>query len=153
MEILDPATECFDVITLAHVIEHVHHPVSVLEACYQLLKTGGHIWMDTPNIASQGHEQFGRNWRGLEPPRHLVLFTLQSMRNALESVGFSNVTIQPYVPLCKSLFRSSLAIEKSVDTYSVKTVNVSPGLVKKAEKVAKHYPEKREFVTVTAKKR
>jgi len=152
VETLDPATERFDVITLSHVIEHVHHPVSVLEACYDLLKTGGHIWIDTPNISSQGHEYFGRNWRGLEPPRHLVLFTLQSMRNALEMVGFSNVTIQPYIPLCKSLFRSSLAIEKSVDAYSAKTVNVSPSLVKKAEKVAKQYPEKREFVTVTAMK-
>ena len=42
---LDPSIEQFDVITLAHVIEHVHHPAKVLEACYRLLRTGGFLWI------------------------------------------------------------------------------------------------------------
>ena len=49
---IDPAAEQFDAITLSHVIEHVHDPVEVIRACFNLLKSGGYIWLDTPNIAS-----------------------------------------------------------------------------------------------------
>jgi len=75
IEYFDEQTELFDVITLSHVIEHLSDPVKVLEACHGLLKPGGQLWLETPNIESIGHVYFQENWRGLEPPRHLVLFS------------------------------------------------------------------------------
>ena len=73
----------FDVITLNHVIEHVPDPIELLRSCYRLLKLGGQLWLQTPNIDSLGSRRYGRHWRGLEPPRHLVLFDPVSLRSAL----------------------------------------------------------------------
>ena len=80
----------FDVITMNHVIEHVHDPLAVLKACHRLLKPGGQLWLETPNIDSFGHLQYGRNWRGLEPPRHLLLFNQRSLLTALLAAGFTS---------------------------------------------------------------
>ena len=38
---------------------------------------GGEI--ATPNLEALGHRAFGRDWVGLDPPRHLVLFTTASL--------------------------------------------------------------------------
>ena len=78
----------FDYITLSHVIEHVHDPIGLLRSCHALLKPGARIYIDTPNIDAIGHARFGRNWRGLEPPRHLVIFGRKSLYLALEKAGF-----------------------------------------------------------------
>jgi len=150
VENLDPAEEQFDVITLAHVIEHVHHPVELLLACYKLLKPGGFLWIETPNIESEGYRIFGSSWRGLEPPRHLVLFTQKSMRSALSKVGFADVRVQRYSPLCNGIFGASKAIAEGIDIYSGLCRNGPPDMVKKAEQVAKHNPVRREFITMKA---
>jgi SAM-dependent methyltransferase len=78
----------FDVITMHHVIEHFHDPLGALRDCHRLLKPGGILWLVTPNIDSFGHARFGRLWRGLEVPRHLVLFNERSLFQALECAGF-----------------------------------------------------------------
>ena len=150
---LDPVVEQFDVITLAHVIEHVHHPVGVLQACYGLLKPGGFIWIDTPNIASEGHRVFGANWLHLDPPRHLTLFTLESMCSALSATGFGEIEVKPYRPLCAGSFGFSLAIKEGLDPFLESRRNGLSGLVRKAEQIAKRDPERREFVTVKAWKK
>ena len=153
VESLDPSIEQFDVITLAHVIEHVHSPVEVLQACYNLLKPGGYLWIETPNIASEGYKLFGMNWRGLEPPRHIVLFTLESMRNTLNKVGFTELKVQPYRPLCNGIFGASAAISEGVDPNSDSRRNLSSEMVKKAEEIARYNPERREFITLKAWKK
>jgi len=48
--------ESFDVITMSHVIEHVHDPHETLKTIYRLLKPGGFLWLTTPNIQSLGHK-------------------------------------------------------------------------------------------------
>lgn len=150
VESLNPAEEQFDVVTLAHVIEHVHYPTQMLQACYKLLKPGGFLWLETPNLASQGHQLYERAWRGLEPPRHLVLFNHESMCEALYTVGFSEVKIQPYSPLCSAIFGASKAIAEGVDPYSVQYQKEHPAMVKQAERIAKRDPTRREFITMKA---
>lgn len=89
LELFAGQSERFDSITMHHVIEHFHDPVAALRDCYRLLKPGGVLWMATPNIDSYGHAHFGKFWRGLEAPRHLVLFNESSLRDAALRVGFS----------------------------------------------------------------
>lgn len=89
LEVFAGETECFDVITMHHVIEHLHDPIGALSDCYRLLKPGGVLWLATPNLDSFAHAWFGRNWRGLEAPRHLILFNERTLRKAMEDVGFS----------------------------------------------------------------
>jgi len=150
VEVIESTGERFDVITLSHVIEHVHYPVEVLKACYRLLKPGGILWLETPNIASEGHRLFGASWRGLEPPRHLVLFTLESMRNAIKCAGFSNLKVHLYRPLCKEIFDASKAISEGNDPNSMSRASGPSDIVNMAEQVAKRDPARREFITVTA---
>jgi len=91
--------ETFDAILLSHVIEHVHDPVALLAICKKLLRDGGRLVVITPNVASFGHAVFGRSWRALDPPRHLYLFTLQTLRQVVATAGFSNLVswTSPYM--------------------------------------------------------
>jgi 2-polyprenyl-3-methyl-5-hydroxy-6-metoxy-1,4-benzoquinol methylase len=81
----------FDVVTISHVIEHVHDPLDVLRGAYGLLKPGGTLWIDTPNFDSNGHKAYKSDWLHLDPPRHLVLFTWGSLIAIVEKAGFTGV--------------------------------------------------------------
>jgi 2-polyprenyl-3-methyl-5-hydroxy-6-metoxy-1,4-benzoquinol methylase len=105
----------FDVITISHVMEHVHEPKAVLEACYRLLKPGGRLWLETPNIKSLGASRFRHSWRGLEPPRHLVLFNRQSLRAALGAAGFSSICDLPQPSPSAVMYAMSQRIEDGLD--------------------------------------
>jgi 2-polyprenyl-3-methyl-5-hydroxy-6-metoxy-1,4-benzoquinol methylase len=83
------AAATFDAIYMGNVIEHVDRPLELLAFCRQLLAPNGKLILVTPNASSLAHRWFQRDWRGLEPPRHLQLFTPNSLRNALESSGFA----------------------------------------------------------------
>jgi 2-polyprenyl-3-methyl-5-hydroxy-6-metoxy-1,4-benzoquinol methylase len=87
----------FDAVTLNHVIEHVPDPLHTLAECGRILKPGGKLVLFTPNNASLGHRIFKESWRGLEPPRHLHVFSMQSMRCVLAAAGFQKVLVQPFV--------------------------------------------------------
>lgn len=92
----------FDFVSLNHVIEHVHDPLETLRTVFDLLRPGGRLYIQTPDLDALGHAIYGKNWRGLEPPRHLVLFTRDSLRYALRSQGFVDIRYRQ-IP---SIFRS-----------------------------------------------
>ena len=81
----------FDAVTMNHVIEHVHHPITLLQECHRILKPGGYLTVVTPNVKSLGHARFGRDWRGLEPPRHLHLFSQSTLQSSARMAGFRKV--------------------------------------------------------------
>jgi 2-polyprenyl-3-methyl-5-hydroxy-6-metoxy-1,4-benzoquinol methylase len=151
IEYFNGETELFDVITLSHVIEHVHEPVKLLKSCRALLKPGGQIWIETPNINSIGHARFKRYWRGLETPRHLVLFNRQSLQQILEGSGLSRVRNRTCPRT--SMFKASFAIEQGCSPYEALTL---PKLLLWQSLTANYASElvtsKREFLTVTALK-
>jgi 2-polyprenyl-3-methyl-5-hydroxy-6-metoxy-1,4-benzoquinol methylase len=79
----------FDAIYMSHLIEHVYDPFALLKECARILKPGGTLVVVTPNLASWGHRYFGANWPGLHQPRHLVMFSLRTLRLAIERGGLS----------------------------------------------------------------
>lgn len=97
----------FDAVTLSHVIEHVHDPAGLLVLCRDLLKPGGSIFVDTPNSEARGLALFGRNWRGLEPPRHLILFNWSNLEELMTRSGFENLERLPQPGLTLSLWIAS----------------------------------------------
>jgi len=78
----------FDAVSLHHVLEHLHRPLETLRRCRAVLKPGGTIVIATPNFSAVGHVTFGPDWFPLQSPTHLVLFTPESLRLALEMAGF-----------------------------------------------------------------
>ncbi len=79
----------FDRLTCSHVIEHVHEPRKWLQSMHAMLRPGGSLWLQTPNVDALGHKRFGADWLGLDPPRHLTLMNPRTLRNLLEESGFS----------------------------------------------------------------
>jgi 2-polyprenyl-3-methyl-5-hydroxy-6-metoxy-1,4-benzoquinol methylase len=80
--------DSFDVITASHVIEHIGDPNAFLRECFKLLRPGGRLVIATPNADSSGLKKYGSSWVHLDPPRHLVLFTPASLKQALERASF-----------------------------------------------------------------
>lgn len=83
----------FDAIVMSHLIEHVPNPTELLNECYKLLKKDGVLIALTPNAGSDLHKYYGRNWIGLDAPRHLQIFTLKSLANIATKTNYSSVKV------------------------------------------------------------
>jgi len=75
------------VIHLFHVIEHLPDPVDVLRKLADTLEPGGAIYGQTPNIAAWDCRLFGPYWSQWHVPRHLVLYTPETLRAHAEAAG------------------------------------------------------------------
>ena len=62
----------FDLVTLFHVMEHVTNPRSVLAEVSRILKPGGALVLQVPNIDSWQFKALGVKWYGLDLPRHVI---------------------------------------------------------------------------------
>ena len=91
LRMINYPTGSFDAILMNHVIEHIPNPVDLLRECLRILKPGGVLVALTPNADSWGHRRFGSCWRGLEIPRHLHIFTWDSLALAARQAGFTSV--------------------------------------------------------------
>lgn len=116
--------ESFDAITLNHVIEHLHDPARDLEVCWRLLKPGGTLWITTPNLGSEGHRRYGGDWLHLDSPRHLVLFTLNSLEALIRRVGFDLLPRVQQPILATDLFMLSQAITQGRGSWEMNDLSV-----------------------------
>lgn len=78
----------FDFVHMSHVVEHVSTPSETLARAHSLLRAGGRLYVETPNISSVGARLWGPLWFPLESPRHLWLFSPRTLRRLLEDTGF-----------------------------------------------------------------
>ena len=86
----------FDVITLWDVIEHTPDPRAVLDRCRALLKPGGVLVVNYPDIGSWIARALGRRWLFLTSV-HLYYFDRRTVRMILEKAGYSVDTVRPHV--------------------------------------------------------
>lgn len=110
LEEIGYASESFDAITMHHVIEHVYHPVTLLREIRRILKPGGRLIVVTPNSNSWGHEWFGENWRGLEPPRHVRLFNSRALARTAAAAGFQKIHVYSTAANAWNLIAFSIAL-------------------------------------------
>jgi 2-polyprenyl-3-methyl-5-hydroxy-6-metoxy-1,4-benzoquinol methylase len=145
----------FDVITLSHVIEHTHDPVASLREVYRLLKPGGRIWLATPNVAAAGHRRFRKNWIGLHPPAHLVLFTHASILHALCTVGFDEAHFSSMHPQARGYHHMSWRIAQGEYPFAEagRPLPFSIRLIAAIDDLLSAiWPNHREEIVVTARK-
>lgn len=101
----------FDSIIMSHVIEHVHEPLNILSESKRILKPGGQLTIATPNSKSLGHMLFKDSWRGLEPPRHLHVFSPESLNYLTQKAGFNKIRLFTTVRDANNLFIASKFIK------------------------------------------
>ena len=87
------AGDSFDALFSSHVLEHVPDPVGLMQESLRVLKTGGIFVAVTPNASSKLHRIYKFNWRELDPPRHLHIFTPEALLTAAKKAGFSKIDI------------------------------------------------------------
>jgi 2-polyprenyl-3-methyl-5-hydroxy-6-metoxy-1,4-benzoquinol methylase len=85
------AKRSFDVITMSHVIEHVHDQRALLQRAYDLLRPGGRLWLALPNPRSIGLHVSGSAWHALHPPYHLGIPSSHILVKWLRRTGFSDI--------------------------------------------------------------
>ena len=81
--------DSFDVVTLWDVLEHTHDPVAILQKVYELLRPEGLLAFSIPDPDSAGAQTFGPYWIGYDAPRHLYLFSGDSLRLLLKKSQFN----------------------------------------------------------------
>jgi 2-polyprenyl-3-methyl-5-hydroxy-6-metoxy-1,4-benzoquinol methylase len=98
----------FDAVTLSHVIEHVPDPLETLRECRRVLALDGVVMVVTPNAESMGHARWGARWRGLEPPRHLQVFTWDALEAVARSAGFARTSMRTVARIAGTIAIESL---------------------------------------------
>lgn len=78
----------FDFIMLHHSLEHMPKPIESLKQLHRLLRNGGHLLVRTPIASSYAWDTYGPNWVQLDAPRHLFIYTVQTLRELAQRVGF-----------------------------------------------------------------
>lgn len=120
IEELSSIAEGFDVITISHVIEHVYDASSLLKKAYELLKPGGTLFVETPNIEGFGANNYGCYWRGLEVPRHLVIFSKKGLTGLMYSQGFHSLSFKSRLGVTNDLALKSYRIQIGKSPYDKK---------------------------------
>ena len=89
VEHIDYDENSFEAISLFHVIEHVLYPRELIEASYKILKQGGILFIETPDISTRRAKGAGRDWRYLKIPEHLNYFSIKTLSKLLKEAGFT----------------------------------------------------------------
>ncbi|HBY98449.1 MAG TPA: hypothetical protein DEP84_31660 [Chloroflexi bacterium] len=89
--LIPPAS--IDVVTFWHVIEHLPDPLATLRHVRMLLRPTGRLLVEVPSLASVQARFFRGVWFHLDQPRHLTMYTPQTLRLLLEQAGFTIITL------------------------------------------------------------
>jgi SAM-dependent methyltransferase len=85
------ASNSCSAVTMFHVLEHVNDPHAYLDEARRLLKPEGRVILQVPNAACWQFLLLGKNWSGLDVPRHLWNFRPPNLDLLLERSGFEIV--------------------------------------------------------------
>lgn len=99
----------FDVITLFHVLEHVHNLDETLKQLLKLLKKRGTIFIAVPNHESHDRKFYREFWASYDIPRHLYHFERSSMEYLANSY---KLRIKDQIPMMFDSYYISLLSDK-----------------------------------------
>jgi SAM-dependent methyltransferase len=82
------ASAAFDVVTMWNVLEHVYDPKHNLRQAYRVLRPGGFLIFSVPVVHSLLRQWFGPYWVEWDLPRHMYVFSRQTVERFLRETGF-----------------------------------------------------------------
>jgi len=85
----------FDVITLWHVLEHVHYLNDYIFTFYKLLKPNGRLIIAVPNYTSYDAQFYKKYWAAYDVPRHLYHFSPTAMEYLSKKYKMYIVAMRP----------------------------------------------------------
>lgn len=88
----------YDVISMWHVLEHVHKLDEYIENLYRLLKPGGTLIIAVPNYQSYDAKHYRTTWAAYDVPRHLYHFSVKAIEHLVGRFKFrvNNIRIMPF---------------------------------------------------------
>jgi SAM-dependent methyltransferase len=78
-----------DVITMWHVLEHVHTPEKYLDRIHEVLIPDGVLFIALPNYRSLDARFYGSQWGAWDVPRHLWHFSPEAITSLVQRKGFT----------------------------------------------------------------
>lgn len=99
----------YEIITMWHVLEHVHRLNERVEELKRLLKPGGTIIIAVPNSSSKDAEMYGPYWAAWDVPRHLYHFTPKDIETLFHNHG---LRVQKVLPMPFDSYYVSMLSEK-----------------------------------------
>ena len=85
----------YDVITLWHVLEHIHELNQVFSSLKGLLKEKGKIIIAVPNIDSLDNQIYKEDWAAYDVPRHLYHFNKETLTTFALKHGMKVKNVYP----------------------------------------------------------
>ena len=102
----------FGVITLWHVLEHVHSLQETIAQFHRILSAEGVLIIAVPNCKALDAQEYKSYWAAYDVPRHLYHFSREVMALLMEKNGFKIDSIQPmffdpfYISLLSEKYKS-----------------------------------------------
>ncbi|NJN41456.1 MAG: class I SAM-dependent methyltransferase [Flammeovirgaceae bacterium] len=100
----------FNVITLWHVLEHLHDPNGTIQKLKTLLAQNGILVIALPNYESFDANKYNAYWAGFDVPRHLWHFSSSNFNKLAKNNGLNVVTT---IPMKLDSYYVSLLSEKT----------------------------------------
>jgi len=142
IEELNLKNKKFDIITLWHVLEHIHDINNTIKMLKTILKEKGKIVIAVPNIESYDSTIFQEEWAAYDVPRHLYHFSQDTMKTLMLKHGLKVKKVYPmkldsyYISLLsnkykynKSKFLSSFITGYKSNTYANNNQNNYSSLI------------------------
>lgn len=84
---IDDVPGTFDLVMFHHSLEHMPDQRGVIGAAAERLVTGGWCLVRVPIVPSAAWATYGTDWVQLDPPRHLVIHSVESLRRIGADAG------------------------------------------------------------------
>jgi SAM-dependent methyltransferase len=121
-----PTDKSFQVITLWHVLEHIHMLRKTMEDLTAKLQSKGIIVIAVPNQKSTDVKIFGKEWAAWDVPRHLYHWDENSLEHFMKSLGLQRIyttqlPLDPiYIGMISSKYQEKSPVEgiiKGIKSY------------------------------------
>ncbi len=112
----------FDVITMWHVLEHVHRLHDYLSQLKKLLKPDGRLMIAVPNYTCYDAKVYKEFWAAYDVPRHLYHFSPASINKLLSLHGLKVISL-------KRMWYDSFYVSILSEKYKTGKSNILPAVV------------------------